>query len=73
MESEIHRLVEQVNEPKTSGVHQGGSPGGGGPGAMTNVAKRDLPRWRGGGGLLHVCGGGAGQRGVQGEFVCMCV
>ena len=72
MESEIHRLVEQANEPKTTEVHSGGSPGGGGPGAMKNMAKKDLAWWRGQGGLLHICGGGAGQCVVQGEFVCVC-
>ena len=45
MESEIHRLVEQANEPKTTEVHSGGSPGGGGPGAMKNMAKKDLAWW----------------------------
>ena len=47
MVSEIHRLVEQANEPKTTEVHLGGSPGGGGPGAMKNMAKKDLAWWRG--------------------------
>ena len=72
MVSEIHRLVEQANEPKTTEVHLGGRPGGGGPGAMKNMAKKDLAWWRGRGGLLHVRGGGAGRCVVQGEFVCMC-
>ena len=40
---------------------------------MNIMAETGLAWWRGRGGLLHVCGGGAGRHVAQGEFVCVCV
>ena len=40
---------------------------------MNIMAETGLAWRRGRGGLLHVCGGGAGRHVAQGEFVCVCV